>query len=782
MADYDDFFALHEPQLKSINFPLDLTPNLYNILNDGSGNLKLQDVFTIKKIKNSRPMLFSKENLKKNNSFYLVEHVWTTDLQKNVLQELHKKRELADRLASIFNIPPKIETSTFSKNVSQVEQLATACQCSKKEAELVLNNNNMDMITASMILLDEELKEKVTIKENRQPPNDEKCSFEEFKAALQATENLPENVNESYLSKMYDNFLKHGEGCGTTPFYNWSDDGDIITVYVTIPATAKKRAIKSTLTTKHWTLVVENKQLIDGALFTSVKSDDSYWSIESPGVLCMTLEKVLTNDVWPVLIQGEEKLSSSEILLTTWGKRQSEKIYLESILDAMWAFNQTYSVSSPDGKRRLPVWYVMNEHGSAVIHNDDPLFKCSPFFHVSQGKAYSLLWPIKNVTKGAVCTRNFIPQIMPNETLDVCKTRLKAFTGKKIYKYIEDEEEEVDELSDYNKVKTMSVNELHNIMVTQQNTVYLPYYAEAVTKEIISTLHLTVLSEKNSDFDVKIIPLQDTSIRIDSDVLPTEEMVANKDYLQNYLNYRIGNCDWCIKNFILPRDLVEFNKKFEQCDIPQYWMIKSVDKRLFGVNAAVSHQYSRIVRSCEPGSIAVSKFCVDQPSFRKRRFALSYTVVLCKSSAHIWTQPYVRLTKGEYEANEFINEYDISSTVTERAEKLVESQQEDMFNDFKVAMNKLLLPADPDKGWDAIETEVLKKVGLISQKLMRDICWDDDNRGTCVLLNIDVVFDSDFTSFIVDVNGLPRLPNSNCLDDILKLGLGFECQKFVRIL
>ena len=62
----------------------------------------------------------------------------------------------------------------------------------------------------------------------------------------------------------------------------------------------KKQSVKSTLTVKSWKLVVGDQELINGPLWQTVKPDESFWAIESPGVLSMTLEKVCGQNLWPV--------------------------------------------------------------------------------------------------------------------------------------------------------------------------------------------------------------------------------------------------------------------------------------------------------------------------------------------------------------------------------------------------------------------------------------------------------------------------------------------------
>lgn len=57
------------------------------------------------------------------------------------------------------------------------------------------------------------------------------------------------------------------------------------------------------------------------------------------------------------------------------------------------------------------MWYIMDEVGSALTHSSNPNMKCSPFAYAVNSVIYSLIWPIQDIEKGDVCTRNFCPSL-----------------------------------------------------------------------------------------------------------------------------------------------------------------------------------------------------------------------------------------------------------------------------------------------------------------------------------------------------------------------------------
>ena len=323
-------------------------------------------------------------------------------------------------------------------------------------------------------------------------------------------------------------------------------------------------------------------------------------------------------------MKGEEKLSASVIVQTAWVTRQIQELYHENILDTMWKYSQTYSLASQNGQARVPQWYIMSKIGSALTHSNHPNFKCSPFIYSNLGRAYSIIWPIKDVGEGAMCTRNFIPQIMPNESLDICKIRLKAFFEKKISTEKPNKDEGGESISEIDELKEIQILKISSKALTNSDIkVSLGVYKDCLTKKAAAALNLTVVSDATDDSNLHLLTLDKTTINVDGDILPTVEMVANRDYFQNYLQYRCGKADWFVWSYILPNNLVEFNTEFEKSDLTQYWLARPVDKRLLQMEKFVSSQFTRIVRTSEVGvgSIALSKCKYHSLTLRVETFA-----------------------------------------------------------------------------------------------------------------------------------------------------------------
>lgn len=87
---------------------------------------------------------------------------------------------------------------------------------------------------------------------------------------------------------------------------------------------------------------------------------------------------------------------------------QSDNL-VEDILKHMWKFNLNYSCSALSSvEYQLPLWYVMDEFGSAVQHSDNPNFKIVPFLNLAEGLVYSLLFPLRCAHKGDEVCRDYV--------------------------------------------------------------------------------------------------------------------------------------------------------------------------------------------------------------------------------------------------------------------------------------------------------------------------------------------------------------------------------------
>ena len=85
---------------------------------------------------------------------------------------------------------------------------------------------------------------------------------------------------------------------------------------------------------------------------------------------------------------------------------KDEKI--DFVLNEMWRYNQFFSQSTGSIEDKMPIWYIMDEVGSAINHSDHPDFRTVPFLYLPDNVTYTLLFPIENVDSKKEVTRDFV--------------------------------------------------------------------------------------------------------------------------------------------------------------------------------------------------------------------------------------------------------------------------------------------------------------------------------------------------------------------------------------
>lgn len=78
----------------------------------------------------------------------------------------------------------------------------------------------------------------------------------------------------------------------------------------------------------------------------------------------------------------------------------------------MWKYTNSYSIGNAENiEERLPVWYIMDEVGSAIQHSNNPNFRMVPFIYVNDQMTYSLIFPVKDLLFGEIVCRDFVENV-----------------------------------------------------------------------------------------------------------------------------------------------------------------------------------------------------------------------------------------------------------------------------------------------------------------------------------------------------------------------------------
>ncbi|XP_036331478.1 tubulin--tyrosine ligase-like protein 12 [Rhagoletis pomonella] len=91
---------------------------------------------------------------------------------------------------------------------------------------------------------------------------------------------------------------------------------------------------------------------------------------------------------------------------------------VDKVLRRMWRYCHAYTIASNglSDEERQPIWYVMDEVGSAVNHSDDPNFRLVPFLYLNNQTTFSLLFPIRDCAFEEHVTRDLVEYVKQDTT------------------------------------------------------------------------------------------------------------------------------------------------------------------------------------------------------------------------------------------------------------------------------------------------------------------------------------------------------------------------------
>jgi tubulin--tyrosine ligase-like protein 12 len=92
---------------------------------------------------------------------------------------------------------------------------------------------------------------------------------------------------------------------------------------------------------------------------------------------------------------------------------------VDYIVENIWKITHSYKLSHGDNVDAEPVYYVLDEVGSALGHDPNPNSLCFPFIYFknnqpgSDGVTYNILYPLKDIPEGEYITNDFVRGCSP---------------------------------------------------------------------------------------------------------------------------------------------------------------------------------------------------------------------------------------------------------------------------------------------------------------------------------------------------------------------------------
>lgn len=294
---------------------------------------------------------------------------------------------------------------------------------------------------------------------------------------------------------------------------------------------------------------------------------------------------------------------------------------ISSVLNNMWYYNQTYQVVTQEGDKRKPVWYVMDELGSAIVHNTQPNVKCSPFAFAGTGVFYSLLWPVQDLKVGEMCTRNFCPVLSVTETELQREARFLAFSHSVPESVPTDFVVELAKFSTVAKENNVVISvssletlaESQNCVHSKDKKLNLKFFIETNGKEkrpVLKDLGCTVV-ESLSEAEAVWLERWNTlgrSVGSDTRVnrLAGEEHLLHRQLISMHVQQIWGNVPWFPICYELSRHLPALCAEHYSHGIASYWILRAADPSTLSIPPIVTSDLRRVIRCTEMGQLVAS--------------------------------------------------------------------------------------------------------------------------------------------------------------------------------
>lgn len=322
-----------------------------------------------------------------------------------------------------------------------------------------------------------------------------------------------------------------------------------------------------------------------------------------------------------VLIKGEKHLTEKEITNQARDKSHETDYRMYKVMDGMWYYNQTYQAVTQEGDKRQPVWYVMDEIGSAIVHSVQPNVKCSPFAFAGTGAFYSLLWPVTDLMPGDMCTRNFCPPLGMAETELQREARLLAMNSSlpeccprdlvvELAKFPTVEKENNVVISVNSPVvREENVNCVHS----KDKKLNLKFFLEQNGKEkkpVLRDLGCTLVASSTEAEAVWLERWNTPTPSIQGDArvnrLVGEEHLLHRQLLSTHVQHVWGKVPWFPISYDLSTHLAALCAEHYFSGISSYWILRAADPSALSIRPIVTSDLRRVIRCAEIGHLVAS--------------------------------------------------------------------------------------------------------------------------------------------------------------------------------
>ncbi|XP_056639252.1 tubulin--tyrosine ligase-like protein 12 [Diorhabda sublineata] len=447
---------------------------------------------------------------------------------------------------------------------------------------------------------------------------------------------------------------------------------------------------------------------------------------------------------------------------------QDKHEIVDQLFNLMWKINNYYSIrNTVNVEDSLPVWYIMDEVGTAVTHSDKPNCRIVPFVYINEKITYSLLFPITDIEEDDIICRDYAEGVQDSSRKEAILLPWvhKSFEDFSIIPPVPSKEYF---LSGHSEESLPNLDNLQNKKnVSDVLKVYSQY--SLVTSHLHSNRFQIVDNEDDADIMWFTEHFKDFNKLSETphkfiNQFPFEYVLTVKDLLCITCRRKTDQ-NWLPITYNLLTELPNFlsyYQKRETDGMENYWIVKPYNLAR-SLDMHITDNLDYILRVSITGPKIVQKYITNPVLFYRPecegtvKFDIRY-VILLKSveplQCFVYKNFFLRFANKPFELNEF-EDYEKHFTVMNYTEnvQLKHMKCNDFILNWKIQY--------PDNDWNKVEQSIFKMLKevlecAISEKPPCGIAHSPQSRSLyAVDLMLEWTEDKEIQPKILEVNFVP---------------------------